>query len=451
MENVMNPATTFLPQGGARPEGTGLPIEAGAGTGAGFEALMAGDQVRLPGQPVLLPEGSDGSNAAVPDLRNAEPEPVLLSVDESASADDELMTGAGTDEALLVEEADEGYAVLQGDAPVEDPVRDARDECGVDAPGLPLAVNVHSPQAPQPQEAAAAQRPGPALVARPVQAGTEGPTAYTAGTLGEAKTDAPDPSPAAIEPRAVASGADQPVRRETVPVAIPLPDAGSPGAREIEPSITPSVSSGLARPVLAEGRLLAFPPTLQPLFPGQVPTGGDTSGAFDLLERMGALPPFVLTAAAEASHPVAHGIGPIPVSAETLCRQVGEAALRMQDDRIEIALSPEELGSVRLVLSRGEAGAALTVWVERPEVLEMLRRHADLLMGDLRNSGLGEASLSFRDGTGGQSGSGAYSAPGGPWAANMRNADAVGINAGDRLSSRGQRSLADGGRLDIRV
>ncbi len=78
-------------------------------------------------------------------------------------------------------------------------------------------------------------------------------------------------------------------------------------------------------------------------------------------------------------------------------RQVADAVLRMRGNEAEIVLSPDELGKVRLVLSRGDSGPSLTVWVERPEVLEHLRRNADSLLADLRESGLDGSSLNFRD------------------------------------------------------
>lgn len=86
-----------------------------------------------------------------------------------------------------------------------------------------------------------------------------------------------------------------------------------------------------------------------------------------------------------------------PAVQEAVTRQVAEAVVQMRDNSVEIALSPEELGTVRLSLSRSEGGGALTVWVERPEVLEALRRNADLLQADLKDAGLGGMQLDFRN------------------------------------------------------
>lgn len=76
-------------------------------------------------------------------------------------------------------------------------------------------------------------------------------------------------------------------------------------------------------------------------------------------------------------------------------QQVAEALVRMQGDRLEIALSPEELGRLRLVLSRQNGAPHILVWAERPEVLELMRRNADLLLEYFGEEGTGSPSLTF--------------------------------------------------------
>lgn len=164
--------------------------------------------------------------------------------------------------------------------------------------------------------------------------------------------------------------------------------------------------------------------------------------------RAGPPAAFVLPATTHvAAPPVGASVMSLP--ADRLCRQVADAVLRMKGDRIEIALSPEELGSVRLVLSRGESGAAMTVWVERPEVLEMLRRNAETMLADLRNSGFGEASLSFRDGSDGR---GAWdSRDDGRPAQVVGMATGIGASDAKDMTARVLYGGRDRGRLDIRV
>ncbi len=64
-------------------------------------------------------------------------------------------------------------------------------------------------------------------------------------------------------------------------------------------------------------------------------------------------------------------------------------------DRVEVILSPEELGRVQIDF-RSEGGSMRVVLTaERPDTLDLLRRHGDQLVAELRNAGFDGASLSF--------------------------------------------------------
>lgn len=80
-----------------------------------------------------------------------------------------------------------------------------------------------------------------------------------------------------------------------------------------------------------------------------------------------------------------------------ILRQIGEKLGGMQDGAVEIALSPEELGKIRLVISSGER-PAVTVFADRPETFDLLRRNAEYLDRELRGSGIYGADISFSDG-----------------------------------------------------
>ncbi|WP_282120344.1 flagellar hook-length control protein FliK [Ruegeria atlantica] len=64
---------------------------------------------------------------------------------------------------------------------------------------------------------------------------------------------------------------------------------------------------------------------------------------------------------------------------------------------VEIALNPEELGRVSIMLNGRDDGLHLTISAERPETLEMMRRHLAVLEEEFKNFGLGD--LSFDLGT----------------------------------------------------
>lgn len=87
---------------------------------------------------------------------------------------------------------------------------------------------------------------------------------------------------------------------------------------------------------------------------------------------------------------------PVPHVAHDVLRQIASGAANRDSDRIEITLRPEELGTVRLVITGGER-PAIAVYAEHSDTLDLLRRHADILARELRDSGMGGAELTFAD------------------------------------------------------
>lgn len=78
----------------------------------------------------------------------------------------------------------------------------------------------------------------------------------------------------------------------------------------------------------------------------------------------------------------------------------------------DLRLDPEELGRVRLTLTTHEGASLLLVHADRPETLDLLRRHISLLEGELRSQGHEGLSLRFSGG-GAQHGNGGAE-PGAP-------------------------------------
>ena len=77
-------------------------------------------------------------------------------------------------------------------------------------------------------------------------------------------------------------------------------------------------------------------------------------------------------------------------------RQIADAVVRSTGGVVEITLAPVELGRLTVVIGTSAAGTRLGVIAERPETLELIRRHSDMLIRDLRDSGLPDAQLSFQ-------------------------------------------------------
>lgn len=75
---------------------------------------------------------------------------------------------------------------------------------------------------------------------------------------------------------------------------------------------------------------------------------------------------------------------------------------------VEIILDPEELGKIRFEIHQQGDLVKVVLAVERPETLDLLRRHADQLIQEFRSAGFAGASLDFgqwgrqRSGTSGQ-------------------------------------------------
>ena len=84
-----------------------------------------------------------------------------------------------------------------------------------------------------------------------------------------------------------------------------------------------------------------------------------------------------------------------PETGPRVATAIAQAAVSLQDHPVELILNPEELGRVRLTLQAGDGVMAVAVAVERPETLDLLRRHIDLLADQLREIGYEKISFDF--------------------------------------------------------
>ncbi|MDF1728843.1 MAG: flagellar hook-length control protein FliK [Sulfitobacter sp.] len=97
---------------------------------------------------------------------------------------------------------------------------------------------------------------------------------------------------------------------------------------------------------------------------------------------------------------------PPPQSAPTrmdlpthVARQIVEVAQHLPGRPVEISLSPEELGRVRLSVSPTEAGLTVHVAADRPETLDLMRRHIQTLAQEFGAIGYGDVAFSFSSGS----------------------------------------------------
>lgn len=78
-----------------------------------------------------------------------------------------------------------------------------------------------------------------------------------------------------------------------------------------------------------------------------------------------------------------------------LARQLAGSLTQGQDRPVELVLSPEELGRVRLTIVSDDRGLTMTLMAERPETLDLMRRNIDLLAQDFRSLGFGTLNFAF--------------------------------------------------------
>lgn len=94
---------------------------------------------------------------------------------------------------------------------------------------------------------------------------------------------------------------------------------------------------------------------------------------------------------------------PVVGPSSELIRQVFHNALlpshRIKEGPVEIRLSPQELGHVRINISMAEGAIAMSIHAERSETLELLRRNIEQLSQEFRQIGYGNISFSFGQNT----------------------------------------------------
>lgn len=82
-----------------------------------------------------------------------------------------------------------------------------------------------------------------------------------------------------------------------------------------------------------------------------------------------------------------------PETPRAIAVQVSAAVKASDGDSISIRLDPEELGPVRMKLNHNDTQITVSISAERPETLDLMRRHVDQLAQEMR--GLGYTSMRF--------------------------------------------------------
>ncbi|MEM5476679.1 flagellar hook-length control protein FliK [Pacificibacter sp. AS14] len=118
---------------------------------------------------------------------------------------------------------------------------------------------------------------------------------------------------------------------------------------------------------------------------------GGTDGVLSQLDQLSQTDPLTQTSRVE-----------LPAR---LAAQIADVARQLPDGPIEISLSPEELGKVKLTFQVSENGAMnVVVAAERAETLELMRRNVDSLLAEFSDLGYEGSSFQFQQDDQGASG-----------------------------------------------
>ncbi|WP_168193216.1 flagellar hook-length control protein FliK [Rhodophyticola sp. CCM32] len=143
------------------------------------------------------------------------------------------------------------------------------------------------------------------------------------------------------------------------------------------------------------------PASPNPLGPSMEPLARHLAAGSDLPLTELLADPSILSHTPGSSAPLSTIPGPQTTIAQSAATQMA-AALHPQagrpvlDHPTEIALDPPELGRVRMVFNQIDGVMALSITADRPETLDLMRRHADLLAQEFFRAGLGDTAFSFQ-------------------------------------------------------
>lgn len=195
----------------------------------------------------------------------------------------------------------------------------------------------------------------------------------------------------------------------TVAMMGPIPEEGT--APRLDTSQTPKGEGRLGPPVMPGEARFACVATNAMLQGGvrSVPFNSAADEMPEAASSVTGLHGSLQWSSLQLSAPATHNAAPASPVAALAAQIVHSAALG--ETTTEVALSPDELGEVRLSFRPHETDASRIVVMmtfERPEAMDLFRRNADQLVADLKMAGFTGADLGFAQsdsGSGGMAGS----------------------------------------------
>lgn len=260
------------------------------------------------------------------------------------------------------------------------------------------------------------QRAVPPSVSPVAAVNPEPPPMRAAGPIpGGDERPLPPHTPAELRPYVTAPTNSPPIPGPTfrAPETAGAPLGHGPPSHDRPLAALPPPPSAHEVVAVSTSRPMETPPGSSP---PPAPTPSVVPSAFEP-NQPGQMPIFAPTAASGPVAPMPTGAGPEMaqgITHQIAGQTIGEPLVRVLaagSAGFDVALAPEELGSVRLRLINGESGSVLLIQTERPETLELLRRHVATLEQDLK--ALGHDALSVRFASSGFSGNGFGQPPNG--------------------------------------
>ncbi len=210
----------------------------------------------------------------------------------------------------------------------------------------------------------------------------------------------PSQLPSATTPAPVAAPSPAPA---TLPIQSRLQDGRPDRASDANSSET-ARANGQDRPVSATPAVTPVGSAVAVATPVPISAASRSSGESD----PSAIGEPLLTDARGSDAPARQDQGasrPMAEQARPVIAQIVEQ-LRLSNGAngtVDVTLSPEELGRLTLSLSAQDGALAVTVAADRPETLDLIRRHLDLLQQEARDAGFTGLSFDFGNPKGGDS------------------------------------------------
>ena len=281
----------------------------------------------------------------------------------------------------------------------------------------PLPERVAAPvlrdqPAPRSEIAAPGVAPKPEGAAQPLAAApqpvkADGPRGETPAPV-PTRTDPPPPRSADLAPQPPVVESRGAAAPQTVQPTAPLTQAPAPGTavqasglvaseRLAEPLVTkPAAEPTITAPPTAPQTTSTAPAPALPsgvAIPSPLPESDRLPLMMDSAEQVRGLGEPMRVA-----EPVTLPPQTAPrAEAARFAAQLADISLRALPRGVELSLSPEELGRVRMAMSMSEGGMVVSIAAERSETLELLRRHIDELGAAFRD--LGHQDITFDFGT----------------------------------------------------